>query len=398
MARARLKIVGWSGLALLVLGGIFYYTVYWSTGAALNRAEGFLFRRMTVSELGERGAHRFFFVTNRVRDVGADPLEESFTGQREPELKFGVFDTHIEPTLGLGMLIDPSQWFQNEEIRLDRVDLLEQEEFVEQLRALVDQSPRRSLLININGFRERFPSALRKTAFLGHVLDVNAPILTFDWPGDQGGSLSGYQRARGIAEASGADLAATIRLVVNKIQPDHLWIMANSMGGEVIVNAFDILHEDPDFADTETEIEDVILTAPDVDREDLNVRFKNNLTEMATSMTVYVSSNDRALVTSRLINRSARGGESTLNPGNPDQLEEAIGIAKLIDPDSDLITLVDVTPVNRTRNFHNFSLETPEFYDDVFLRLYNEKTPRSRRIYPVITPEGRTYWVITRGR
>ena len=296
------------------------------------------------------------------------------------------------------MLIDPSQWFQNEEIRLDRVDLLEQEEFVEQLRALVDQSPRRSLLININGFRERFPSALRKTAFLGHVLDVNAPILTFDWPGDQGGSLRGYQRARSIAEASGADLAATIRLVVNKIQPDHLWIMANSMGGEVIVNAFDILHEDPDFADTETEIEDVILTAPDVDREDLNVRFKNNLTEMATSMTVYVSSNDRALVTSRLINRSARGGESTLNPGNPDQLEEAIGIAKLIDPDSDLITLVDVTPVNRTRNFHNFSLETPEFYDDVFLRLYNEKTPRSRRIYPVVTPEGRTYWVITRGR
>jgi esterase/lipase superfamily enzyme len=398
MARARVKIVVWSGLALLVLGGIFYYTVYWSTGAALNRAEGFLFRRMTVSELGERGAHRFFFVTNRVRELGTDPLEESFTGQREAELKFGVFDTHIEPTLGLGMLIDPSQWFQNEEIRLDRVDLLEQEEFVEQLRALVDESPRRSLLININGFRERFPSALRKTAFLGHVLDVNAPILTFDWPGDQGGSLSGYQRARGIAEASGADLAATIRLVVNKIQPDHLWIMANSMGGEVIVNAFDILHEDPDFADAETEIEDIILTAPDVDREDLNIRFKKILAEMVTSMTVYVSSNDRALVTSRLINRSARGGESTLNPGNPDQLDEAIEIAKLIDPGSDLITLVDVTPVNRTRNFHNFSLETPEFYDDVFLRLYNEKTPRSRRIYPVVTPEGRTYWVMTRGR
>jgi esterase/lipase superfamily enzyme len=398
MARARVKIVVWSGLALLVLGGIFYYTVYWSTGAALNRAEGFLFRRMTVSELGERGAHRFFFVTNRVRELGTDPLEESFTGQREAELKFGVFDTHIEPTLGLGMLIDPSQWFQNEEIRLDRVAMLEHEEFVEKLRALVDESAGRSLLININGFRERFPSALRKTAFLGHVLDVNAPILTFDWPGDQGGSLSGYQRARGIAEASGADLAATIRLVVNKIQPDHLWIMANSMGGEVIVNAFDILHEDPDFADAETEIEDIILTAPDVDREDLNVRFKKNLAEIATSMTVYVSSNDRALVTSRLINRSARGGESTLNPGNPDQLDEAIEIAKLIDPGSDLITLVDVTPVNRTRNFHNFSLETPEFYDDVFLRLYNEKTPRSRRIYPVVTPEGRTYWVMTRGR
>jgi hypothetical protein len=39
------------------------------------------------------------------------------------------------------------------------------------------------------------------------------------------------------------------------------------------------------------------------------------------------------------------------------------------------INVVDVTPVNRTRNFHNFSLETPEFFDDLFLRLTN---PRCR--------------------
>ena len=398
MARTGLKIAVWASLALLLIGGIFYYTVYWATGTALDRAEGFLFRRMTVSELGERGAHQFFFVTNRVQDSSSEPLEESFTEQREPVLKYGLFDTHIEATVGLGMLIDPSQWFQNEEIRLDRVELLEREQFVEKLRTLVDSSPRRSLLININGFRERFPSALRKTAFLGHVLDINAPILTFDWPGNQGSSLGGYRRARAVAEASGAELAETIRLVVEDVQPERLWILGNSMAGEVIINAFALLYEDPDFNDSETEIEDVMLTAPDVDREDLNVRFKDHLSSMTSNLTVYVSSNDRALVTSRLINRAARGGESTFNPNRPDQMEEAISVAELIDPNNDLITLVDVTPVNRTRNFHNFSLETPEFFDDVYLRLSNEQTPRSRRIYPVTTPEGRTYWVITRGR
>ena len=186
MARTPTKIAIWIVAALVLVGGIFYYTVYWSTGAALNRAEGFMFRRMTVSELGERGAYRFFFVTNRTQDAEAEPIEESFSKQREPELKFGVFDTRIEPSLGLGMLIDPSEWFQNEEIRLDRVELLEREQFIAQLSGLVDSAPRRSLLININGFRERFPSALRKTAFLGHVLDINVPILTFDWPGNLG--------------------------------------------------------------------------------------------------------------------------------------------------------------------------------------------------------------------
>jgi hypothetical protein len=69
-----------------------------------------------------------------------------------------------------------------------------------------------------------------------------------------------------------------------------------------------------------------------------------------------------------------------------------------VEPDSELITLVDVTPVNRTRNFHNFSLETPEFFDDLFLRLTNPHMPQSRLQYPVQTPEGTVYWVLTRGR
>jgi hypothetical protein len=99
---------------------------------------------------------------------------------------------------------------------------------------------------------------------------------------------------------------------------------------------------------------------------------------------------------SRIVNRGdTRRGESTLSP---DMLEEAARVAQLVDPDSDLVTLVDVTPVNRTRNFHNFSLETPEFFDDLFLRLINEQTPFARPLYRLETPEGASYWVLTPGR
>ena len=113
---------------------------------------------------------------------------------------------------------------------------------------------------------------------------------------------------------------------------------------------------------------------------------------------MYVSSNDRALLMSRLINRGLRLGESTLRPGNPPQMEAAAGLAKLIEPNSEEIALVDVTPVNRTRNFHNFSLETPEFFDDLFLRLTNERMPQTRELYRVKAPSGAVYWVLTRGR
>jgi esterase/lipase superfamily enzyme len=382
-------------LALIGAGVWFYYFYFVSTGAVTRHAENFRFRRMTVAQLAEQSNYRFFFITNRKMVDSQGPLEERFATEREPTLKFGFFDTRIQPSLGLGMLIDPTEWFQNEEIQLNKVETLEQRPFVDKLRGVVQDAPYRSLLVVVHGFRERFPSALRKTAFLSHVLDINSPVLVFDWPGNQGSSLVGYRRARQVAKASGEDLARTLELIIRDIRPERLWLLANSMGGQVVVDAFTRLYQNETLADAETEIEDVVLTAPDVDHAKLNTRFKEEINALAQNLTVYVSSNDRALLISRIINREKRGGESTLTP---DQLEEAVRVAELVEPGNDRFTLVDVTPVNRTRNFHNFSLETPEFFDDLFLRLTNAETPRSRLIYQVATPEGKVYWVLTRGR
>ena len=384
-------------LLLLVIAGMwFYQALYGSTAEALRRAENFLFTRMTVTQLGEQGSTRYFFITNRKKSKDDEILENRFGSEREAELKFGFFDTVIEPSVGLGMFINPSEWFQNEEIVVKNMEALQQQAFVEQMRELVDASPRRSLLIVVHGFRERFPSALRKTAFVGHILDINSPIMVFDWPGDQGSSLRGYRRARSVATESGAELAKTLELIVRDVQPDKLWVLANSMGAQVVADAFSHLYQNPAFADAGIEFEDVILTAPDVSHEEFDNRFKKEITSLTRNLTVYVSSNDRALVMSRLVNRGdTRRGESTLNP---DMLDEAARIVELVDPDSELVTLVDVTPVNRTRNFHNFSLETPEFFDDMFLRLTNEQTPSARPLYQLQTPEGATYWVLTPGR
>lgn len=381
---------------VIVVAGIWVYrAVYVTTGSALQRAEAFMFSRTTVTQLGEQGTMRYFFVTNRQMTENDQKLAYRFGAQREENLKFGFFDTRVEPSVGLGMFINPSEWFQNEEIRIKQVDTLDKQAFVEQVKKLVEESPRRSLLVVVHGFREAFPSALRKTAFLGHILDINSPILLFDWPGNQGSSLRGYRRARSVAIESGAELAKTIELVVGEIGPDKLWLLANSMGGQVVADAFSHLYERAEFADAQVEFEDVILTAPDVSHEEFDNQFKQEISALTRDLTVYVSSNDRALVMSRIVNREARRGESTLSP---DMLEEAVRVSELVDPNSDRVTLVDVTPVNRTRNFHNFSLETPEFFDDLYLRLTNDTTPNSRLIYRFHTPGGTSYWVLTPGR
>lgn len=306
--KSRFKRRLWWGVALdavlLIGAGIWFYKLYFaSTDAAIRHAEAFLFRRMTVAQLAEQGEYRFFYVTNRRSGADATTLEERFGTEREETLKFGIFDAEIRPSLGLGMLINPSEWFQNEEIRLNKVETVDQDDFVARLRARMQKLPHRAVLVVIHRFLEAYTSALVKTAFVGHVLDIKSPVMLFDWPGNQGSSLAGYRRARQVADASGKELARTLELLINEVQPDKLWIIANSMGGQVVVDAFSLLYQQPELADAQTEIEDVVLTAPDVDHEEFDQQFKSEITALAKNLTVYVSSNDRALLVSRLINR-----------------------------------------------------------------------------------------------
>jgi hypothetical protein len=115
-------------LLLLVIAGMwFYQALYGSTAEALKRAENFLFTRMTVAQLSDQKSMRYFFVSNRKKTNESDILENRFGNERETELKFGIYDISIEPSVGLGMFINPSEWFQNEEIVVRNMEALQQE-------------------------------------------------------------------------------------------------------------------------------------------------------------------------------------------------------------------------------------------------------------------------------
>ena len=46
-----------------------------------------------------------------------------------------------------------------------------------------------------------------------------------------------------MARASGKDLAEALELIVREVRPERLWVVANSMGAQVVVDALPILHE-----------------------------------------------------------------------------------------------------------------------------------------------------------
>jgi esterase/lipase superfamily enzyme len=248
-----------AGAVLLLLVGYGLFKLYFSsTSEALRHAESFLFRRMNTAQLTEAGQYRFTYVTNRQVGTPGGGLHERFSNQRTDQVTYGFFDADIQPSLGLGMLINPTEWLQNEEIDLLDVRSVAQETFVTGLREAIDQSPHGALLIVLHGYREAFESALRKTAFLAHVLDIDAPLMLFDWPGDQGTSLRAYHRAHRVATESAAELATTMRIVVDQVRPRQVWILANSMGAQVVVKALNALYQAAELADPETEIQHVV--------------------------------------------------------------------------------------------------------------------------------------------
>ena len=56
--------------------------------------------------------------------------------------------------------------------------------------------------------------------------------------------------------------------------------------------------------------------------------------------------------------------------------------------------MVDVTPINRHRNRHNFLTDDPEFLDELYLRLLRPTDPLSRRLYPVRAKADVVSWIL----
>jgi esterase/lipase superfamily enzyme len=61
------------------------------------------------------------------------------------------------------------------------------------------------------------------------------------------------------------------------------------MEAQVVVHAFSRIYQQADLSDTETEIEHMILTAPDVDKAEFSRQSKREITAIARNLTVYVS-------------------------------------------------------------------------------------------------------------
>jgi len=388
----RLLIIGLY-IALLVVVAIvaaFYGRNFTGTGPVPARSA--FTSRLPGTPDGDWRRFQFFYATNRDTD---DP--ETFNGQGSKlgkEISTGTFDVRISPYLP----IEPRIWFDPKNMEwADRVALA-QDEYTSRLRAAVQAAPHKSVLVIVWGYRDWFQSAALKTAYTAYVLDINTPVLLFDWPGNQGPGASGYRASREVAYKSGPDLGRALARVVRDTGAENVWLMGSSLGCQTICEAFVWLETQPDLLQGK-KLDHVVLSAPDVAAQAFDDKFSTRIKGLSRHLTAYVSSNDRALLMSTWLNGSRRLGRIDVSVPpedrtDPYEFEEAAELLDLQAKGLRDISIVDATPVNRTRNLHHFFTDSSEFFDDLYRQLLQPDNMVSRRLHAVRTEQGTTYWIL----
>lgn len=351
-----------------------------------------LYRRMQYTMEGRnRVIDIFYATTRRINDRKTHSLY--FTSHINDGITTGSANIKINPHLTIGKMM-PYRLKRRGIIGIQNIEKTDEETFLKQLSEAVKQSPHKSLLVVVFGYKDDFEATMIKAAYFAYLLDVNTPVLLFDWPGDQPVSMSGYKKAQGLAVASGPYLGELLAKIERRINPEKLWIKASSMGCQVVCDAFEYMHKHGDFSDPDAEIDHVILAAPDVGEEEFDLKFKNELTSMSRRLTAYVSSDDEALLMSSFLNRDERLGRQTADVKEPEQLEESKDLLYLKSMHPDLVTIIDVTPVNRASYKHGYYLESPEFFDDFYMRIFDKNPNVNRRLYLLKAKDNTDYWVL----
>lgn len=379
-------------ILLLLLAIIFFGRHFVGLGPVPTRSA--FAGRLPGTPEGDRSRFQFFYATNR------ENSEETFNDRGHhigKDILTGTFDVLISPY----MSIAPFIWFDTPSMQWAGRQELAREDFKSQLKQAVTDSPYKSLLIIIWGFRDWFQSAALKTAYTAYVLDINTPVLLFDWPGNQGEGRSGYLASQQIASQSAPQLGQLIADVVRETGADNVWIMGSSMGCQTISEALTWLSNQPDLFQGKPKLSNVVFSAPDVSADTFDEKFAERIQKLSQHFTTYVSSNDRALLMSHWINRGRRLGrtaEITIPPEERTgeyEFEEAMELLDLQEKGARNFFIIDATPINRTRNLHHFFTDSPEFFDDLYQHLLVPDHIVSRRLHTVRSgSRGRDYWIL----
>lgn len=255
---------------------------------------------------------------------------------------------------------DPKRHFTIKEIRE-----MGSQELIELVRKRLEESKdyENHALVFVHGFNTSFQFAVFRTAQIAYDLKFDGAAFLYSWPSKGGLGVQDYSYDRESAQAAEPYFREFLELVVQGTGAKSISLIAHSMGNQLLLPVLRDLRRS---APEDVRISQVILAAPDVDRDTFEF-LAREIQGVSKGVTLFAASNDRALAASRQFwGGVPRAGD--VPPGGP-----------IVVPGVDTI---DVTAIN-TEMFslnHSGYAEKTELLNDIRLLIQTGERPPERRI------------------
>lgn len=259
----------------------------------------------------------------------------TFGSTRSSAISYGNVDVSIPRDHRMGRLETPSWWhlrFEQEpqfDVMVLRTRNMSSAEFFSTLRTDVSKAPTKSLLVFVHGFNVGFQDAARRTAQMAYDLGFKGIPVFFSWPSQD--QLVSYMADEQAIVDTEPHLLQFLRDVLKQSGADNIYLIAHSMGTRGLTHALMALAQ-TDVKEVRR-IKEVILAAPDIGAIEFNEQIAPALRTLGAPITLYASSNDRALAASKRLHGGARAGES----GEHLIVTNGIETVDASDTDTDLI-------------------------------------------------------------
>jgi esterase/lipase superfamily enzyme len=233
----------------------------------------------------------------------------SFGPERgDAQLRYGSFDVSIPRDHRFANIERPKIWRfefgEDSEKHFVIINRAAEDEhsFFDKVSKAAQKSDERAVLIFIHGFNVSFEDAIYRTAQLTYDLGFSGVPILYSWPSN--GELLEYTWDLTANDWTVPHLERFLELIAQRSKAKVVHIIAHSMGNRALIQALSSMKKtgSPRF-------NEIALTAPDIDA-DIFVQLSAALKGHANHITLYVSSNDRALKASKRINGGRRAGDS----------------------------------------------------------------------------------------
>ncbi|MEP0846632.1 MAG: alpha/beta hydrolase [Phycisphaerae bacterium] len=297
-------------------------------------------------------AVRIFYATDR-RPTGAVTPELVFGVERTNRLRLGRGEVSIPAGHGKGRQEAPpflTRARPQEQVMLTSLSLpaAASEPFWSEVRAAVERSERRELLVYIHGYFTTFEGACLDAAQIAHDVELDGPALAYSWTSQA--YFWGYLSDTVNVEWTQPYLVRFLESVVERSGARHVFVLAHSMGTRALTRAVREVVRDRALRD-EPEFDQVVLAAADDDAELFARDYAPYLARAARRVTIYISRQDWALLGSEKLHGYKRLGQYW-----PEEMSAA---------DQARIEVVDVSAEDKGWYGHIYYRASPRVLDDL---------------------------------